>query len=983
MVSYLNAVGERYGNFSLTKILPITELQATLRELVHEPTGALVMHLENDDPENLFCLSFKTLPTSSNGVPHILEHTVLCGSKKFPIKDPFFAMSRRSLNTFMNALTGADYTCYPASSQVEKDFYNLLDVYLDAVFHPELKELSFLQEGHRLEFSQPDNPKTPLEYKGIVFNEMKGSLSSPDNRLWHAMMELVVPNLPYAFNSGGDPDVIPNLSYQELVSFHRTYYHPSRCLFFFYGDLPLNKHLDFIEKEALQGVEKAPPLPPIPKQPRFLAPVMKEMSYPIQESEEEEKAIISFGWLTAPLTDQEEILALSVLDSALMDTDASLLKFPILESKYCIQADSLLDTDMSEAPYLIVCKGCKKENADKLQETIFSAIEDIIKKGIPAHLIESAIHQIELSRLEIVGDHSPFGLTLFMRSALAKQHECPPENALMVHKLFEDLLLKIKDPRYLPSLLKKYILDNPHFVRLVMVPDPKLAQEEMAKEKEKLKKIKEALTEKETKHILEQAEKLKRYQQETEAQSLECLPKVALSDIPPNPRDFPLVREQVRNLEVFHHSCFTNKIVYTDLIFDLPQVEEEDIPLIHVFTTMLAEVGCASRDYAENLEYIHAHTGGLGATCALYVQVQDPNLAVPSLQIRGKALARKADKLFALIKDVATSVRFDEKKRIKEIILQIQNSLQNRLNRNALRYAMQTALSGFSVPSKINNEWEGLPYYKAIQKMAKNLDKNLPKIIEKFLFLKDTLLCLEKPQLVLTCDEETYQEIKKNEFYGLADLPSKSFTPWKGEYPVELVESQAYVISSPVSFNATAYKTINYIHPHSPALTVSTPLLDNKILHPKIREQGGAYGCGASFSFIYGSYTFHSYRDPHIAKTLEVFDEAISTIAKGQIDDREIEEAKFGVIQQFDTPIAPGNRAITAYSWRKTGRTLEMRQNFREKLLALTPKQVQKAVEEELFFKKGVTVSFANKELLEKENVALEKLNRKLPVFSI
>jgi Zn-dependent M16 (insulinase) family peptidase len=246
---FLSKVGDTYLDYEVTKYMHIDELQCILRELVHKPSGAQIMHIENDDPENLFCLSFKTLPSSSNGAAHILEHTVLCGSKKFPVKDPFFSMTRRSLNTFMNAMTGADFTCYPAASQVEKDFYNLFDVYLDAVFHPEIKELSFLQEGCRLEFSKPHNPKTSLEFKGIVFNEMKGSLSSPDSRLWHAMLEQLTPDLPYAHNSGGDPKDIPSLTYQQLIDFYENFYHPSRCLFFLYGNLSLKNHLDFLHEK--------------------------------------------------------------------------------------------------------------------------------------------------------------------------------------------------------------------------------------------------------------------------------------------------------------------------------------------------------------------------------------------------------------------------------------------------------------------------------------------------------------------------------------------------------------------------------------------------------------------------------------------------------------------------------------------------------------------------------------------------------------
>ncbi len=493
--SSLSAAGERYGDFVVTKCHPIPELSCTLKELVHLPSGAQVMHIANDDPENLFCLSFQTLPSSSNGAAHILEHTVLCGSRRFPVKDPFFAMTRRSLNTFMNALTGSDFTCYPAASQNEKDFYNLMDVYIDAVFHPELKRMSFLQEGHRLEFSDPKNPKSPLEFKGIVFNEMKGSLSSADTRLWHALMEYLVPDLPYAHNSGGDPSVIPDLSYAELIAFHETFYHPSRCLFFFYGDLPLKKHLDFIAEKALKHVPKVDPVPPIPRQKRFTSPRHKELHYPVSEGDElSERTMVAFGYLTAPLIDQEEVLALQLLDAVLMETDASLLKAALLDSKLCIHAEAYMDPEMSEIPYAIVCKGCDPENIDKLEKVLKKALVKICEEGIPDHMIDAALHQLEFSRLEITGDHAPFGLTLFMRSALAKQHGSDPENALMVYSLFEKLLAKVKDPAYLPGLIRKYLLDNPHCVRLVMHPDRNLSAQEIAQEKEKLKEIRTTLS---------------------------------------------------------------------------------------------------------------------------------------------------------------------------------------------------------------------------------------------------------------------------------------------------------------------------------------------------------------------------------------------------------------------------------------------------------------------------------------------------------
>lgn len=979
-MSFLTSVGQRYLDFVVTKYLPISELNCILREMTHEPTGATVMHIENDDPENLFCLSFQTLPSSSNGVAHILEHTVLCGSKKYPVKDPFFAMNRRSLNTFMNAFTGADFTCYPAASQVEQDFYNLLDVYMDAVFHPELKELSFLQEGHRYEFADPKDPKSALEIKGIVYNEMKGSLNSGDARLWHAMLEHLFPDLPYKYNSGGDPLVIPELTYPELIAFHETFYHPSRCLFYFYGNLPLKKHLDTLAEKALHNVKKLAPLKPIPRQPRFKKPVRKEMPFPIHESEDlGTKAIIAFGWLTAPIVDQEEVLALSLLDSILMDTDASLLRLRLLESELCVQADGVIDTEVSEVPYSIICKGCRKEDADKLEKTLMTALQKIVETGIPFPLIESALHQLEFSRTEIAGDQSPFGLTLFMRAGLPRQHGCAAENALMIHSLFEKLLKKVKDPKYLGGLIQKHFIDNTHFVRQVMVPDPQLASQELAAEKETLQAVKAKLTEKEVAKILRHTEELGVYQRQVERQSLDCLPKIESKDIPLLTRDIAL---KEKHPGVFHHSGFTNHILYIDLVFDLPEIDALNLPYVQLFTSLLSEVGVGTRGYAANLEYMQAHTGGVGASCSLFVQVQDPKWTKPCLILRGKALARNVDKLCALLKEITTSVRFDEKKRVTELIMQVHTSLQNRLSRNALRYALQLALSGLSTPSYIGELWHGISYLKFIEKIAKHKKDELPSVLVKLHELKEQILGSGAPKLVISCDDAIYAQLDKHQFYGLLDLPSKDIKPWTGLYPAPQVDSQARPIASAVAFTAEAFKTISYLHPYSSALQAATFIIENKILHQKIREQGGAYGAGASYAPMQGHFYLHSYRDPHIASTLRVFQEAITAIASKQFQASDVDEAKLGMIQQFDTPISPGGKALAAYSWLREGKSKEMRQHHRDKTLGLTVADVAHAVEQELLPQKdqGIIVTFASKELIAKENASLKSPLPLLPI---
>lgn len=976
---------QTYGDFVVTKHIALKELNATLQELEHIPSGAQVMHIQNDDPENLFCLSFKTFPSSSNGAAHILEHTVLCGSKKFPVKDPFFAMTRRSLNTFMNALTGSDFTCYPAASLNTKDFYNLLDVYIDAVFHPLLSEMSFLQEGHHLEFTDPSNPRTPLQIKGIVFNEMKGSLASLDSRLWHALLKSLVPDLPYAHNSGGDPKEIPTLTYQNLLDFHQTYYHPSRCLFFFYGDIPLKKHLDFIESHILNTAKKQAPIPPIKLQERFKTPVRKEGFYPSHASKDlSHRSVVAFGFLTASLKEQEEVLALSLLDVVLMEDDASLLKTSLLKSKLCVQAEAHMDLEMSEIPYAIVCKGCDVNHIDAIEELLNTTLSQIAREGISPDRIEAALHQLEFARLEIQSEHAPFGLTLFMRSALAKQHGCPPESALLVHSLFEELRIKLKDPTYLVSLLKKHFIDNPHRVRLVMRPDSQLSSKETEEEQENLSRIQKSLTQQEIDAILKHTKELDAFQKQVEHQSLDSLPKVTLADVGKSARHIPLNRTRQDHLSVYHHDCFTNHIIYADLLFDLPRVEEEELPYLHLLTSLLPEIGHGEHSYEQALRHIQAKTGGLSSTCSLHVQVDKTQGLKPSIGIKGKALSKNAPALFEIMRHILTRPRFDDTDRIEELVRQIRETQVQTLNKRAMRYASHLASSGFSPASHIHEQWAGLHYFKFIESLTKDLSANMHSLIDKLIRLKNKLFTFHNLSLVLSCPHE--ELLDQGTFCGLSELkPTTPFIPWDTSISPQPISSQARVIPSQVAFTVKAFPCVQYSHPDSAALYIAAALFDHKVLHRKIREQGGAYGAGASYHSGLGYFDFHAYRDPHLVSTLDAFDASMHLIAQGKFSSNDLEQAQLELMQELDSPISPNQRALVAYGWEREGKTDAMRQAFRDHLLSLTPQEIQRAVTQHLLSQqdRSVVVSFGGQELLDKESKLLALQGISIPILPI
>ena len=966
--------GDKIGTFTLVNVSPIDELHATLYELEHGRTGAKVMHIDCDDVENLFCISFQTLPKDSCGTAHILEHTVLCGSKKYPVKDPFFSMTRRSLNTFMNAMTGADFTCYPAASQVKQDFYNLFEVYLDAVFFPNLKKLSFLQEGHRLEFQKPTDVDSPLVYKGIVFNEMKGAMSAPEARLWNSLMEQLTPDLPYAYNSGGDPKEIPKLTYEELKNFHKTFYHPSRALFFFYRNLPLKNHLDCIEKNVLKSFEKVPPLPPNLKQNRFSSPKTCLTSYPLDVKKSDKKTYCAFTWLTTTIENQEEVLALSVLDSILMETDASPLKERLLKSGLCTQADGYIDLEMSEIPYTIICQGCNEKDQSALKTIIFKTLTELASKDFSPSLIEAALHQLEFSRLEINGDHGPFGLTLFMRAGLLKQHNSSPESGLKIYSQFNRLRNQVKEPSFFSSLINKYLVNNPHFVDLTMKPSPTLSEEETIFEQKELEKVRQNLSEKSLKDILDQTASLERFQKSSEKTSIECLPKILLKDVPKKALDFPLKKSHQGSISIFHHECFTNHILYADLLFDLPKVDIKDLPFFQLMLSILPELGVGNRSYKENLEYINAYLGDFSTSLNLHPQAEDPNRINPSFGFKGKVLDRNVDKLFALFKEICLSPHLGDKARIKELILQTHTMLENKLTKNALSYATLEASSGWGPFSYLRNQLSGLPYYTFIKQLTENIDTELIPLIETFQRLQKELFHLKSPHLILSCDQQQYLSLEKNKFYGLDELPAKEYAKWTNPSVKKPLSPQGRHISSPVAFSILGFQTEGKLKKHCAALSLSTEIIENCFLHSEIREKGGAYGAGANYSPVTGNYTLYSYRDPHIKRTFSTFKSSLEKIALGQFEQSDMMEAKLGLIQSFDTPVSPGMRAMSSYFYWRAKKGKQLRQDFRDKVLACTQKEVEEALRTHILFQKelGTAITFADTTLLQKEDPSLQ-----------
>ena len=563
-----------------------------------------------------------------------------------------------------------------------------------------------------------------------------------------------------------------------------------------------------------------------------------------------------------------------------------------------------------------------------------------------------------------------------MRSALLKQHGASPEEGLKIHSLFEFLRKKLlENPNYLTNLLEKHLLNNPHFVRVLLEPNKEMEAQQLTAERAKLDKVKENLSASEIQKIIDDAEELSKFQKFQEEVDLDVLPKLTLKDVSPVIRSYELNKETIGSFNVYHHACFTNEIIYADLFFNLPYLKEDELTYARLFTVLLAQMGCADRNYAQNLEFIQANTGGISTHLSLNIQAGDSNKMIPSLSLRAKALHRKLPLLFKLLKETSTSVDFKDHSRLKEVIQKHFTGLESSLNQNSLRYALNLSSSGLSHPSHIANAWYGLDYYWKIKEIAQNFDEHKEELIKNLIEMKHRLLNVENPDIVLSCDAAAYNEIKGNQFYGLLDIPLKSPSPWESHFKLKSLPSQGRVIQSPVAFIGKVFNTVPYTNKYSPALSIAGHLFDNLTLHSSIREQGGAYGGGASSNAISGNFYFYSYRDPNIVSSLQAFEASINRIIKGNFDEEDLTEAKLEMIQAMDAPVSPGSRADLAYVWLKEGKTAEIRQAFRNKLLSLTKKDVIEAVRSEILpkWKNGATVVFAGQELLEKENAVLQE----------
>ncbi len=918
--------------FQLLRKQDVPSLKLSVYEFQHSKTGAQHIHLASDNPENVFLVALRTVPEDSTGVAHILEHTALCGSKKYPVRDPFFMMTRRSLNTFMNAFTSSDWTAYPFASVNQKDFFNLLDVYLDAVFFSRLDPLDFAQEGHRLEFSEKNNPNSTLEFKGVVFNEMKGAMSSISSQLWHTCTRYLFPTNTYHYNSGGEPDCIPDLTYQQLLDFYRTHYHPSNATFMTYGNLDPAVLQAKFEDNALQHFEKLDETIFVEECKRYYAPVRVQESYPCNDEDLSQKTHVVLGWLLGNSTHLEDCLRAQLLSSVLMDHSATPLSQALETTDLGSSLSPMCGLDDSQLELCFLCglEGCADDSADKVEKLIIDVLKDVAEKGIPQSDLESALHQLELHRREPGGDSYPYGLQLILTSLNAVTHRGDPVALLNIDASLERLREEIKDPDFIKKLVREWLLDNPHRVRLSLVPDAQMNARKEAAEKLRLAKIQAALSEEEKQAIVKQSLALEARQNQQDDASI--LPKVTLEDVPAKETAPEYKRDNNKGLSYFPTG--TNGLVYEQITFALPAFSEQQLANLPFFSNTVTEVGLGKQSYLDVQRLQAQVSGGVSAFSAVRPKVDNVHEVHGFYTYSGKALNRKQDALTDLLKRTIHEARFDELTRLKELHAQSRAGKEQSVTDSGHILAMMAASAGISATAALNHKLGGLQSIKDIKvrdKAIKN-DSELQTLAAQLAELHHAIQ-EQSRDLLLVCEEDVatrFSEQFSSVFAGAAALQAANIALPENDSTIQ----QAWLCNAQVNFCAKAYPTVPVAHEDAAALVVLGNVLRNGFLHKAIREQGGAYGGGASQDSNLGAFRFYSYRDPRLEDTLNDFDQSIQWVLNTPIPWEKIEEAILGTISALDKTESPAGRAKREYHALLHGRTLEVRQRFREQVLA-------------------------------------------------
>jgi len=926
---------EAIGGYTIVRREPLDRLEGSFIELVHERTGAKHIHIGCADDNNAFAVCFPTVPKDSSGVAHILEHVVLAGSQRFPVRDPFFSMTRRSLATFMNALTGADATTYPFSTRNAKDYMNLLLIYLDATFFPLLTEDSFKQEGIRFEFEEPADPSSALRYKGVVYNEMKGALATPQAAMQRNLGRTLFPGLTYENVSGGDPEHIPDLTWEQLRSFHAAHYHPSNAYFYTYGDQPLDRTLAVIEDCALKDFDRSAIDTSIPNVRRFTKPAVSAEPYAAVPGEDiSRKGQALVAWVTVPAADSFHSLAMRVLSEVLLGNPGSPLRKALIDSKIgsALADGSGFQDDFKETVFAAGLKGIAVADAQKVEGVVLDTLQRLAADGVDAAQVDAAIHRLEFEKRERSNAGFPYALKVLFNFLGPYTYGGDPYSPLNLDADLEHLEQARREGRFFENLIAAEMLDNQHRGLLILEPDPDLEERKRRKELDRLAAVEATLTDKDRARIVADALRLKAEQEAT--QDLAVLPSLELSDIPMQFEEVPSREINIGPAIVQFFPQPTNGITYLDIRSDFAALAHDLKDLLPLFSRMFTQMGAAGQDYVQIAARIAAYTGGIGAGPAVQPLASRDDY-LQSFLVSGRALDRNVGPFIDLLTDLTARLEI-EPRRLKEVIDESAARLESSIAGLSFQFAILRATSKLSSEGAINDCLQGIGMLHEVRRLARMSDTELADVTAQLTAIRTALFRQDSIQIVVTCEESMVDSIAERLTGLIAALPGGTANG-QIERPDPLAPApEARTAPLPVAFNVRGFKTVRYTHPDAPALLVLANYLRDTFLHREVREKGGAYGAVAQASVGAGTFYMASYRDPYVTRTYDAFDRAAIWVTDGDVTEEALKEAILGAcgdVDPLESPDIKGRREATN---RLAGFTRTEREKFKKRLLEVT-----------------------------------------------
>ena len=909
--------------------------------LRHKKSGARIAILSNNDDNKVFYIGFRTPPEDETGVPHIIEHTTLCGSKKFPVKDPFIELAKGSLNTFLNAMTYPDKTVYPVASCNDQDFKNLMDVYLDAVFNPNITKYEeiFKQEGWHYELTGKDDE---LKINGVVYNEMKGAYSSPDEVLSSQIYRSLFPDNTYSKDSGGNPEYIPKLTYEAYLDFYHKYYHPSNSYIYLYGDMDVVERLEWLDKEYLSLYDYKKVNSEINKQPAFDEIKNVEAQYSItMDDSQENKTYLSYNRVVGDTLDEMLYQAFDVLDYALVSSPGAPVKQALIDAGIGDDVYGSYDAGILQPVFSFVAKNANASQADEFESIIENTLKEVVKTGINKEALLAGINSSEFKFREADFGQFPKGL-LFGLNCLDSWlfDDMKPFIHLECLGTFAKLR-KAVDTDYFEKLIQEYLLDNTHGSSVTVKPKRGLGNEREEALAKELSDYKASLSDEEIKKLIEDTEHLKKYQEEPSSdEDLRKLPMLTRADMKKNAMPFSNIEDELLDVKVVRHDIESNGIDYISFLFDAGDFAQSELGYLGFFTNALGLVSTEKYSYTDLANATNIYTGGISTGTASHPDIKDRNNFVFKLEVKLKVLEKNLDKALELMEQMLLSSDFTDTKRLSELVAQIKARLQANLSSSGHLVAAMRSMSSFSRYALYQDELKGVAFYRSICRIEKELSESPKSVSDKLAAIARKLFARNRMLISFTGNNEAYGNAKPSLEKVIAGFNKMSAIGNQAEVHFNTAK-EAFIDASQIQYVAKTGDFICEGYEYTGALRLLRIILSYDYLWINVRVKGGAYGCMNTFLRSGESY-FVSYRDPNLSDTLDVYDRIPEYIKSFSPDERDMTKYIIGTFSALDTPMNPeakGSRSLSAYL---EGITYEQIQKERNEILNAQPKDIRR-----------------------------------------